>query len=195
MAHQQHILPSYWAMAYLDSVDAHNCSPTPHNPPSSPYQLYDKSQPDAMHTPFLPWGTIVVGHIPVALQTAQSGRGCQYIYVGRCPDNCSAIQLFNPRTKRIIIRRSFKIVGSHSTQHMLFSDPLHLMLFTGDELLEPPSVTDLLPPVADLPPSVPTHLPYPPDTAGPLLHYRSVDIRDVHPSQKRFFNNNWSSIL
>jgi hypothetical protein len=72
---------------------------------------------------------------------------------------------------------------------MLFSDPLHLMLFTDNELLEPPSVIDLLPPVADLPSSVPTPLPYPPDTAGSLLHYRSVDIRDVHPSQKRFFNN------
>ena len=72
-----------------------NLSSHPSNPHCSPCILYDKKYPDALASPFLTWGTLVTGHIPLTMQSTHSGRGQQYIYFGRCLDARGGIELFN----------------------------------------------------------------------------------------------------
>ena len=62
-------------------------------------------------TPILPFGTRVLAHLPLKLQTALSGRCFPAIYIGRAPGVKGAIKLFNPSSKRIILRRTFKVLG------------------------------------------------------------------------------------
>ena len=143
-----HILPSYWCLAYADTVDMFNLSSHPSHPNSSPYQLYDHQTPDALSTPFLPWGTLVTGHIPLSLQSTQSGRGREYIYVGRCKDARGGIILLNPETNRTIIRRTFKVMGDHPVSNALFDQPLELFLgndLTGDSPTQIPLSSTILP--------------------------------------------------
>ena len=53
----------------------------------------------------------VLAHLPLNLQTAISGRAFETIYVGRAPGVKGAIKLLNPSSKRIILRRTFKVLG------------------------------------------------------------------------------------
>ena len=72
-------------------------------------------------TPILPFGTRVLAHLPLKLQTALSGRAFDAIYVGRAPGVKGAIKLFNPSSKRIILRRTFKVLGPSD---FIYPDPL-----------------------------------------------------------------------
>ena len=72
-------------------------------------------------TPILPFGTRVLAHLPLKLQTALSGRAFDTIYVGRAPGVKGAIKLFNPSSKRIILRRTFKVLGPSD---FIYPDPL-----------------------------------------------------------------------
>jgi hypothetical protein len=183
---QPQIKPSYWALAYDDSIDMWNSSPTPAHPTTSPYQLYDKKTPDALASPFLPWGTHIVGHIPIALQTTQSGRGKEYLYVGRDTTNFGAIQLLNPATNRVIHRRTFKVMGSHPVQQMAFTTPINLLFDPTDDN---EADVDVPPPASPLLPNDPPSTPAPLEVNPNLLHYRPLDKSDVHVSQRRYFDN------
>ena len=194
-----HILPSYWCLAYADTVDMFNLSSHPSHPHSSPYQLYDHQTPDALSTPFLPWGTLVTGHIPLSLQSTQSGRGREYIYVGRCQDARGGIILLNPETNRTVIRRTFKVMGDHPVSNALFTQPLEL--FLGDDLADPlmPSLLDGADDDDD--PLMPSLLDGADDDDDnnivddsyvdiPVVHpqYHEVDVTEVHHSQRRYFD-------
>jgi hypothetical protein len=189
---QPHIKPSYWCLAYTDSVDMWNSCPTPAHPTLSPYQLYDKVTPDALASPFLPWGTHVVGHIPLVNQTTHSLRGKEYLYVGRDTDNFGAIQLLNPQTKRVITRRTFKVMGSHPVKHMAFTTPINLLFdpvadAADDPAPAPPADNADPAPPADNAPGIPVLPPVELNTHS--LHYRPVNKLDAHPSQRRYYDN------
>ena len=98
-----------WGLAYVDSADLYSAGPSPVHASLSPYLLYDGATPDARASPFLPWGTHVVGHTPTSLQAAQSGRGREYLYVGRGVDSFGAVRLLSPLTGRVTTRRKFKV--------------------------------------------------------------------------------------
>jgi hypothetical protein len=92
----------------------------------------------------------VTGHIPLlSLQSTQSGRGREYIYVGRCQDAHGGTILLNPETNRTVtIRRTFKVMGDHPVSNALFDQPLEM--FLGDDLADdsttPISVSSNVPP-------------------------------------------------
>ena len=184
---QPHIKPSYWCLAYTDSVDMWNSCPTPDHPTLSPYQLYDKVTPDALASPLLPWGTRVVGHIPLVNQTTHSLRGKEYLYVGRDTDNFGAIQLLNPLTKRVITRRTFKVMGSHPVQNMAFTTPINLLFDPIADADDDPSTPPDPAPPADTAPGIPVLPPVELNTHS--LHYRPVSKFDAHPSQRRYYDN------
>ena len=89
-------------------------------------------------TLILPFGTRVLAHLPLKLQTALSGRAFDAIYVGRAPVVKGAIKLFNPSSKRIILRRTFKVF---CTSDFIFPDPL---VCTHIEISEEEGIDQLL---------------------------------------------------
>ena len=52
-----------------------------------------------------------MAHRPLELQTAISGRSFMTYSVGCAPGYKGGILLFNPNTKRYIVRRTFKVIG------------------------------------------------------------------------------------
>ena len=44
----------------------------------------------------------IFSQFPLSLQSTQSGRGREYIYVGRCQDARGGIILLNPETNRVV---------------------------------------------------------------------------------------------
>lgn len=189
---QSHISPNMWGLAHLDSVDLYNAGPSPVHDSLSPYRLYDDITPDASASPFLPWGTHVVGHIPLALQTAQSGRGKEYLYVGRDLDNFGAVRLLNPVTGRVTTRRTFKVMGDHPVKNMIFDTPVGFLFDPSDD---DDAVVHQTPLTASSHQSSPASLAvpssFPPVTPAspPALHYRPANPSRVHPSQRKFFDN------
>ena len=108
-----HLTPQYWGMAYLDYIFKSNITGSVHDdPPISPHELWFGEKPDALKLPRLPFGSIVMAHIPVAQQTTASGRATLTYCVGTAVlQNLGGLKLFNPATKRESIRRTFKTIG------------------------------------------------------------------------------------
>ena len=110
--HQKtHMSARYWGMAYFDVLMKMNMSPCPTNPSVTPYELWFGKKPDMLNDPFIPFGSIVKAWIPLDEQTALSGRSIQTYYTGMAPDYKGGILLFNPQTKRTIVRRTYKVMG------------------------------------------------------------------------------------
>ena len=111
LAHKQHLSPQFLGYAYLHFADMLNILPA-RDSGNSPYALWYGKPFDASTQPILPFGSIVMSHIPLDQQTSLSGRAVECVYVGRAPLHSDAIKLFNPNTKRCIIRQSFKYIST-----------------------------------------------------------------------------------
>ena len=59
----------------------------------------------------VPFGSIVMAHIPLKDQTVLGGRCIRTSYVGIAHNHKGGILLYCPKTKRTIVRRSFRIMG------------------------------------------------------------------------------------
>jgi hypothetical protein len=111
MHNAPHITEQFWAMAYLDTIDKLNIQPCVHNPLTSPYSLWYGHPYDMSVHPMLPFGTLVMAHLPLELQHALSGRSFETFYVRSAHEHKNGLLLFNPVTKRCIVRRTFKALG------------------------------------------------------------------------------------
>jgi hypothetical protein len=110
----------YWSMALTHATDIRELLPSATHPTVSRGALWGTSKPNLKNCPILPFGTRVLAHLPLKLQTALSGRAFPAIYVGRAPGVKGAIKLFNPSSKRTILRRTFKVLGPTDS---VLSDP------------------------------------------------------------------------
>ena len=108
---QPHLGKEYIAYAYFDTLDKHNMMPSRLNPTTSPQILWDGHKIDLKESPILPFGCVVLGHIPLPLQTALSGRAFEAICVGRADGYRGGVKLYNTATGRVVIRRTFKVMG------------------------------------------------------------------------------------
>jgi hypothetical protein len=106
-----HLTSQYYGMAYLDSVVKYNSLPRMSLVYNSPDFVWEGMIYDLKATPFLPFGSIVMAHRPVDLQTGLSGRSFVTYSVGVAPSHKGGLMLFNPNTKRYIVRRTFKVIG------------------------------------------------------------------------------------
>jgi hypothetical protein len=105
------LAPEYWSLALLHATDIRELLPYSSQPSVPRCVLWGQPKASLRITPILPFGTRVLAHLPLKLQTALSGRWFPAIYVGRAPGVKGAIKLFNPSSKRIILRRTFKVLG------------------------------------------------------------------------------------
>ncbi len=124
MTEKPHITDQYWGMAYNDALFKHNLSP--HSVKQvTRYSLWHGEIIDLKNVPILPFGTIIKAHIPLEDQTrGHAGRSIDTVYVGPALKVKGALALFNPETKRYLIRRSFKSMGSHPPLSPIYELPV-----------------------------------------------------------------------
>ncbi len=118
LAFKPHINDKYWGMAYHDAIMKYNITPPHRNPTTTPYELWHGEKYDILNNPLLPFGTIIMAHLPLSEQTTLSGRAFISYYVGCAPNYRGGILLYNPATQRTIIRRSYKVIGDKLEQPM-----------------------------------------------------------------------------
>ena len=106
-----HLSFKYCGMALMDIITKWNIFPSIGTPNVSPYELWFGYKYNLNHNPIVPFGSVVYAHIPLDDQTAMSGRSIRTFHVGFAQGHKGGILLFNPVTKRTIVRRSFKIMG------------------------------------------------------------------------------------
>lgn len=119
-----HLSFKYWGMAWMDSVDKLNMLPNEELDGETPLYLWSGKRVDPNNTPLLPFGTVVQAHIPVKDQHALGGRTLEAFSVGIAAGHKGGILLFNPKTKRYIIRRTFKPMGSVAPVSPLYKIPV-----------------------------------------------------------------------
>jgi hypothetical protein len=80
-------------------------------PPISPYEQWYNEKPDLNKYPMLPFGAIVMAHIPLSKQAVGVPRSELTYFVGPSLLHKKGLKLYNPTTKREIIRGTFKTIG------------------------------------------------------------------------------------
>ena len=165
-----------WNYGAINALDIFNSLPTAHNPTASPYQLYDKFTIDVNRTPILPYGTLVVAQIPLEKQTIRTGRGFKALVIGRAPEHVGGLLLFNLKTHRTIIRRTFKIVDdSQNLNSIIFDNPISIEIDDGDDIdTFTTDVSPIVPPPLETIAPTPAALPVP-QPALIARNYRSVN--------------------
>ena len=126
LALKPHLSPSFWGLSYLHNVDILNIIPNATN--VSPFYSWYSRPFDLQKTPLLPFGSIVAAHRPLATQHALSGRSIESIFVGIAHDYAGGIILFNPTTKRSVVRHSFKYLDDNDPISTSYVD-LTILLF------------------------------------------------------------------
>ena len=106
-----HLSKQYWGLAYLDHIMKSNMVGSIHDTSPSPHELWYGKKPDLLTMPMIPFGSVVMAHVPVAQQTNDGPRSVLHYSVGTSILHQGGLKLFNPQTKREVIRRTFKIIG------------------------------------------------------------------------------------
>jgi hypothetical protein len=195
------VTPEMWNTGFTHDKYMYNSLPTAKNPEHSPNLIYLGQSHNAATTPILPYGSVVVAQIPLARQTTHSGRGIELVFVGCSPHGYGDVLLFNPKTKRVITRRSIRYMGDHPLRGFVFENPVEIDGALSEEefaelTLPPTPLSDGMPvvapsvvPIAELPvsPDAAPSAPSVPPTMGPSNHYKTVRLYQVVAKQKIFF--------
>jgi len=105
-----HLGSKYWEKAYRHCIDLYNIRPRAALSDQSPYQVYYNRPYDFKVNPMFPFGSIVMGHIPLDLQHAMSGRANEMFFEGIAHDYNNGIKLYNPETKTTVTRHTYAYV-------------------------------------------------------------------------------------
>ena len=117
-------------MTYNDCIFKLNLMPAACNNDVVPFTFWEQRVFNITNTPTLPFGTIVMAHIPEQLQHALSGRSFVTISIGCAPGYKGGILLYNPTTKRtIIVRRTFKAFGADAPVSTVYTMPVEYDTF------------------------------------------------------------------
>jgi hypothetical protein len=130
LSNKSHLSSQFWGLAYMHCVHLHNILPN-RQTGLSPYFLWNNAHYDYANFPLLPFGSIIMANIPTDLQTSRSGRSKESYYVGCSEIHHGAVKLFNPITKRVTLRHSFKFlsdVSSHLRHSLSRRMSPHLLL-------------------------------------------------------------------
>ena len=155
-----HLTMKYWAMAYMDCIFKRSLLPRRSLQGSSPFFEWHGRHINLHDTPIIPFGSIVMAHIPLSEQTNLGGRAFETYSVGCAPAHKGGVTLFNPVTKRYVIRRTIKVLGPTKPISATTQLPIILMSSTDDDniddhgiIVDPENFVDTTTPIA---PSVST---------------------------------------
>ena len=111
MYKKKHLSIQHWGHAYTDHIIKSNFMGSVHSNQRSPHELWTGEKPDLNKSPLIPFGSIVMAHIPLALQNVESGRSKMTYCIGTSLVHNQGLILWNPETKKSTIRRTFKMLG------------------------------------------------------------------------------------
>ena len=126
MGNKSHVVPQMWGMAITDCVYKSNFLPKQRLGWKTSAFLWNGSVLNVKKTPIIPFGSIVMAHVPTKLQTGLGARSFTTIAIGSTPGIKGGILLYNPKTKRTVVRRTFKVIGpdlpppSNAPMHITF---------------------------------------------------------------------------
>ena len=109
---RRHLTVQYWAMAYEDSIMKANFMGRVHGPKECPYELWACKHPNLINLPMIPFGSVVMAHIPLDRKTVETGRSILHCAVGTSLGHLGGIRLFNPKTKQEVIQTTAQGPGS-----------------------------------------------------------------------------------
>jgi len=181
---------AYWGLALLHTTDIRELLPSASDPTISRGVAWGHSKTSLNISPLLPFGSRVLAHLPLKMQTALSGRAFPTIFVGRAPGVKGAVKLFNLATKRIILRRTFKVIGPVTIPTILTNINIEVSGEEGiDQLFYDPltnSTRDLSSSDENVPnPGVPEPISKKKKKTGSIT-YRSI-LRSEVPKLQRFY--------
>ena len=96
LAFKDHLSPKYSEFSYRHAADLRNIRPKKSMNGKSPYSIYHSSPYDLSNFSTFPFGSVVMAHLPLDLQTATSGRSDERYFVGIAHDFNSGIRLYCP---------------------------------------------------------------------------------------------------
>ena len=108
---RKHLSVQYWGLAYQDYIMKANMMGSVHGPAQSPYELWTGRKPDLVKLPMIPFGSAVMAHVPLAQQVTGGPKSILHYAVGTALGHLGGLRLFNPATKREIIRHTYKVLG------------------------------------------------------------------------------------
>jgi hypothetical protein len=134
-----HLSAQYWGMCYHDVIMKMNLLPKHNISNSSPYELYHKRKFDLKRHPMLPFGSVVMAHIPLSEQTKVGPRAIKHFAIGTSLLHQEGIKCFNPHTKRIIVRRTFKPLGT--SDYLPINEVYHALDEVDESVTQHPHVS------------------------------------------------------
>ena len=134
---RRHLTVQYWGMAYEDYIMKANLMGSVHGPTQSPYELWTGKHPDVLKLPMIPFGSVVMAHVPLDQQTTDGPRSTLHYTVGTSLGHQGGLRLFNPATKRVVVRRTYKVLGPEPEPYTM---PVYDMSADGDVTEQPVSV-------------------------------------------------------
>ena len=108
---KSHLSVQYWGLAYQDYIDKANLMGSVHGPTQSPYELWTGQKPDLDKFPMIPFGSVVMAHVPLKQQEVGSPKAILHYAVGTSMGHRGGMRLWNPKTKREIVRHTYKTIG------------------------------------------------------------------------------------
>jgi len=97
-----------WGLAAEDSILKLNLKPRSVLNWQNPYEIYFKKKFDLSQHPLIPFGSKVLAHVPAKDQTVFGAKSFETLAVGSADNTLDAIKLWNPATKKVITRRTYK---------------------------------------------------------------------------------------
>jgi hypothetical protein len=135
-----HLSDNYVAYAYFDVVDKLNFMPSLLRPDTTPHNVWFQGDKiDLQETPMFPFGAAMKIHIPTDLQTTESGRSVDGVYVGIATSHRWGVQIYNTLTGKVVIRSDFKVIGPEPYISTLLRVPV-LWEWVDEEVSDHPSV-------------------------------------------------------
>ena len=126
LAFKDHLSPKYWEFSYRHAADLHNIRPKKSLNGKSPYSIYYGSPYNLSKFSTFWFGSVVMGHLPLNLQTATSGRSDERYFVGITHDFNSGTRLYCLINKTTITRHSCKFfyTNTPNAPFYVISDPI-----------------------------------------------------------------------
>ena len=154
----------------------------------------------------LPFGSVVMAHIPLALQRSLGPRSVETFVVGCSLAHVGGLLLYNPVTKRVIIRRSYKTLGPTRPPNFTYTFLLDdaSLVPVSSSVVDSTSTTSAqnstphvsgvlssvdfrLPPLLSVPESLPLSLPVTDSSA--YVSRRTHVCRTYHPKRLSVVSN------
>jgi hypothetical protein len=145
LANKSHLTPHYWSLSWQHAVDMRNILPRKRFNGMTPYEKWFGIPYDLLKHPTVPFGSVVMSHIPLDQQTALSGRSIEGIAIGPSFEHDFGLRIFNPLTKRESIRHSYRNFGEQepiSTTYVFDAAHNLLSLSSIDEINPPVSISE-----------------------------------------------------